>query len=148
MIKAFDRMKKLSSSLKNYTLKDGVFPFPNIAHIAIHFRPPPITGGLWVCSGYERSDHLNSTFKHIFGGFEGLHNLRELSILNIPIDLSIPEWNTIATVNTWMLASRVLGNFRLQSLRLSFLGPSVWQFKYSTVSDVWEFSSQSYYQFY
>lgn len=139
MTRALDRMKKLSNSLKNCTLEDGAFPFSNLAHIAIHFRPPPVAGVQWVCSAYERSDHLKSTFKHIFAGFEGLRGLGGLSILNIPIDLSIPGWTTIASVNTWMLVSRVLSDFRLQTLRLSFLGPKVWQFKYSTVSDPWKF---------
>ncbi|KAJ5370889.1 uncharacterized protein N7496_006981 [Penicillium cataractarum] len=121
------RMRTLTTVLRRFTLNNGAFLFPNLAHVAIHFRPPPIPQGRrFTCSALERLVHLGDVFECAFMGLNGLSGLDEMSILNIPVGFFLPLSIPGETVSQWLSLGRVSSLFRLKSLRLGFVGPETW----------------------
>lgn len=114
------------------TRQHGQFAIPKLAHIAIHFRPPPVRDG-FICTRDGKANFVRTMFEHVFSGLRGLQGLNELSIHNIPIEMTFPR----LTNNTGPMAAtgQLLEKVGLESLRMSFLAPEVWVFSQGRVSD-------------
>ncbi len=114
------------------TRQHGQFAFPKLAHIAIHFRPPPVRGR-FICTTYGRAAFVRTMLEHMFSGLRGLQDLNELSIHNIPIEMTFPRLSN----NTGSMAviGQLLEKVGLESLRMSFLAPEVWAFHEGRVGD-------------
>lgn len=120
-------------TLENLTQWKELFSgFPKLAHIALHFRPPPIRGK-YPCLSYERAHHLSLMFEDAFGGFSGLRDLNELSIHSIPIELTFPRWANYMSSATSIV--RIFEGLGLKSLQLGFVGPEVWPYEKNRVRD-------------
>lgn len=118
-------------------MNNGAFLFPDLAHVAIHFRPPPIPQGRRLaCSPLEKLVHLTEAFERVFVGLDGLSGLEELSILNLPVGFSLPSSIPSQTVSQWLSLGRVSSLFSLKSLRLCFVGPDTWPSSNGKVSHI------------
>lgn len=129
-----NRVQVLVSMIRSRISQGGNFLFPKLAHIAIHFRPPPILNIQCLCSPATRGDHLKEVFSRTMMGFDGFHGLNELSVLNMPIEFSLPFWISPANVLDWQEVGRVMREFRLKTLRMSFLAPKIWPYQNGDVS--------------
>jgi hypothetical protein len=115
--------------------EDQDFFFPNLTHLTIHFRPPPIFDNICLCSPAMKGYHLKDIFSNLIMGLDGFHGLSELSLLNIPIEFSLPFWIGPTNVDQWLPVGRIIREFGLKSLRMSFLAPKIWPYRNDDVSN-------------
>ena len=128
------RSLELSLGILNVTTRGhGQFVFPKLAHLAIHFRPLPV-GGEYPGSSKLKAQFVERVFGQAFTAMHGLQDLNELSIHNIPIEMTFPRWPN-QSVSAPSFGQRV-ENLGLKSLRMSFLAPEVWPYAKDKVSDI------------
>ncbi|KAF3384444.1 hypothetical protein F1880_002670 [Penicillium rolfsii] len=125
----FNRVQVLVHMIRSRVSQDRNFLFPKLAHLAIQFRPPPILKTKYLCSPATRGYHLKDIFSDTVMSFHGYHGLNELSILNMPIEFSLPFWISPSTILNWQQVGKVMREFRLKTLRMSFLGPKIWPYQ-------------------
>lgn len=113
----------------------GDFIFPQLAHVAIHFRPPPNFDTICLCSPATKGSHLKEVFSRLIVGLDGFQGLNELSVLDIPIEFSLPFWIGPADINDWQPVARIMRGFNLKSLRMGFLAPGIWPYRNADVSN-------------
>ncbi|KAJ5901027.1 uncharacterized protein N7473_005097 [Penicillium subrubescens] len=125
-----NRLQLLMTMVVNMRIFEGRdFFFPNLTHLAIHFRPPPIFDTTCLCSPAMKGYHLKDVFSKLIMGLDGFHGLSELSLLNIPIEFSLPFWISPANVDQWLPVGRIMREFGLKSLRMSYLAPKIWPYR-------------------
>ncbi|OOQ89298.1 hypothetical protein PEBR_27303 [Penicillium brasilianum] len=80
LLQSIQRMGAFIADLRRLTLHNGGFLFPNLAHVAIHFRPPPVPQGRRLtCSPGEKLIHLEDGLNMAFMCLYGLSGLDEMS---------------------------------------------------------------------
>lgn len=127
------RNLELSLGILNVTTRGhGQFVFPKLAHLAIHFRPLPV-GGEYPGTSKRKAQFVERVFGQAFTAMHGLQELNELSIHNIPIEMTFPRWPN-QSVSAPSFGQR-LENLGLKSLRMSFLAPEVWPYAKDKVRD-------------
>lgn len=125
-------LEKSSEILEMTTRQHGQFAFRELAHIAIHFRPPPVRGR-FICTTAGKANFVRTMFEHMFRGLRGLQDLKELSIHNIPIEMTFPRLSN--NTNSMAVIGQLLEKVGLESLWISFLAPEVWTFSEGRVRD-------------